>query len=479
MDSAQQIAAIRRDVAEIKRGRVTHRTVTVTASDPVTSKFSADLPDGQPLTGLSAPAEFLPAAGQDVTLRLEGATPLYEPAGIAGMSAGKLTSGAMTADVTLSGRFATALTGTRVELNALGLQKWDASNNLMVSITGSQNLMTGTYQTALTGRRIVTGASGNVGRVSFIAPNGVTGLVESFTSAESGDEATRLILPITTGTYWEGWNGVQFQTNERSLMSSGLMQFYYGGGGAGSQQFQVFEAANRGTGAATLPTSTLRLDIDPGHSSMVGPDGITGFDAQINALRMYVGDTVFEGSIDVVQHGIPDTDLRSPRMIFRSEPDGVGGVTYAAGLRFAVGPGGAGPRLAVTNTADTGYGPIWASEFVVSSTEVTKGEIDDLQGSPLAVVDAMRPRTYRRIADPGVQRDPDDTPEEPPPAELGPVEIGLVAEESPAEVLAPSGDAVNLYALGVITAASVQELAAMVRALDDRIGKLETDGSQP
>lgn len=83
MDSAQQIAAIRRDVAEIKRGRVTHRTVTVTAADPVTSKFSADLPDGQPLTGLTAPSQFLPAVGQEVTLRLEGATPIYDPAGIA------------------------------------------------------------------------------------------------------------------------------------------------------------------------------------------------------------------------------------------------------------------------------------------------------------------------------------------------------------------------------------------------------------
>jgi hypothetical protein len=63
---------------------------------------------------------------------------------------GKLTAGTMSADVVVGGRFATALTGARVEMNSLGFQKFDTDGvTKLISLTGTEALLTGTYKTAL------------------------------------------------------------------------------------------------------------------------------------------------------------------------------------------------------------------------------------------------------------------------------------------------------------------------------------------
>lgn len=79
----EQIAHMRSEIAELKSGRSTYRTAQVLTADAGTGTFSAALPTGETIAGLSAPVQFLPDPGQWVQLRLDGATPLYEPAGIA------------------------------------------------------------------------------------------------------------------------------------------------------------------------------------------------------------------------------------------------------------------------------------------------------------------------------------------------------------------------------------------------------------
>jgi hypothetical protein len=74
---------------------------------------------------------------------------------IGDMSVGKLTAGTMTADVVVSGRYTTALTGARTELNAVGLQIRNSSNTLLVNLDGTNNLVTGQLQTALSGTRLI------------------------------------------------------------------------------------------------------------------------------------------------------------------------------------------------------------------------------------------------------------------------------------------------------------------------------------
>lgn len=553
-DLVQRLAELRRDVAELQRGRVTHRLVQVTSADAGTSTFAADLPDGQPLAGLSAPPQFLPAPGEWVRLRLEGATPIYDPAGIAedavtgreiapgavdtgqlspavtttltaangktkatwsqlspvemtptptggpgdiwyrldgfglgrvtemfeyrdgvwgsrqlndtvvaSLTAGKLVAGTVSADITIAGRFATALTGTRVEVNALGFQAWNGSTQT-VSITGSTNLLTGTLKTATSGRRIEMMATGNTGRASFIAPDGTTGLVESWTQT-SGEEAIRLAMPLST-TDWGGWNGISFQTNDRAYLATGYMLSLYGGGSTGTQAFEVGETTTRGTTAAG-PTWTTRILADPGRSAIYGPNGSSSFEAQTSVLRMFVGDVNFEGSVDVVRHGVADTLKRSPRLLFRGE-----GGTVGHYIKFIAEADSTSPRLEIRNSADTAYGTV-RGLFEQNSAREGKTNIADFTATSDALLDKFRPRVYQRLM-------------EDMPGGLGPLEVGFVADELPTEVLSADGSAVQVYSLATVALAGVKWLrarlnvqAGRITTLENRVAKLETIAGAP
>lgn len=92
---------------------------------------------------------------------------------IGDLSVGKLTAGALTATVTLSGIFRTAATGRRMEIDSAGWRAYKTDGTTKVAelnITGETMLMTGTYQSGISGERInllpdgtmrVYGASGS------------------------------------------------------------------------------------------------------------------------------------------------------------------------------------------------------------------------------------------------------------------------------------------------------------------------------
>lgn len=92
-----QIADLRQQVAQLQRERVTYRVTEVTATDPVSSTFTATLPDGGDLGGVAAPAQFLPEVGDLVRLTLVGATPIYEPERVA---SGSVTANMINGDGT-------------------------------------------------------------------------------------------------------------------------------------------------------------------------------------------------------------------------------------------------------------------------------------------------------------------------------------------------------------------------------------------
>jgi hypothetical protein len=79
-----------------------------------------------------------------------------DDAKIASLSAGKITVGTLVADVTISARIKTANTGARIELNTIGVQGFDSGNNNTITLAAADGsaLITGTYQTGLTGARI-------------------------------------------------------------------------------------------------------------------------------------------------------------------------------------------------------------------------------------------------------------------------------------------------------------------------------------
>jgi hypothetical protein len=74
----QRLAALETAVAGLQRGRTTHKVATVTAVDDTAGTFSVSLPEGQTITGVDD-RDAPPTVGQQVRLRLEGATILYEP----------------------------------------------------------------------------------------------------------------------------------------------------------------------------------------------------------------------------------------------------------------------------------------------------------------------------------------------------------------------------------------------------------------
>jgi hypothetical protein len=430
-----QVEELFRMVAALEKRRVTHRTVEVTAADDGTSTFTAETPDGQQLTPVDAPAQFLPEAGQTVTLRMEGATPIYDPTGVAigaigdrevsSISADYIGAGLLTGEIALANRITTALEGARVEFNPLGFQKFLADGTLTISLTGDENLLTGIFKTAVSGRRVEIGASGNVGRVSMIAADGTESVLESYT--EGGTESIRMVVP--TAGAWEAWNGIQFQSNDRGYLSTGTLDV------AVSSQLVIAWAANDGS-AGVQPTRSNRLTLDE------------------TTVRFYPGALASEGSVDIQRHNVADTRLRSPRLTLRAE-----GGNHASHIKYVVDGDLTDPRIEVTNTADSGYGAIWASAFTVSSTEAGKTEIADLStDTALTRLRAMRVRTYRRLMDEGA---------------LGPVEIGLVAEEAPDEVVVGQREAINLYSMSAITVAGLQRVFAILDNARTRVITLE------
>lgn len=520
---SEQIGRVQQQVNALKKERVTYRTAQVTATG--TDTFTADVEGAGVLDGIPAPPSFLPAVGDTVTLNLIGATPQYQPVRIGedsvsytelapavtadmllfqsnattalaaangknkvtysllapsgsgtvagdpwfqrdgtgvvtgswewdgdswevrkfgdavlnSLTAGKITAGTINADVTVAGRFTTALTGQRRELNSVGFQAYNASNTLTVNIDGTTNLLTGVLKTALTGQRIEIGANALSGRIDFFGSDGSTGLIEAYADG-AGTESIRLTERLS-GT-WYAWNGVQFQTNERAWISSGRIDTIFGGSGAGSKEFTVQYATTSGSNH-TLPTRSNRL--------LVANDSI----------RMWVGAESTDGSVDVVPHGVVDSRLRSPKILFRAE-----GGSHGSHIKYVVNGDLTSPRLEVTGTDDASFGAIWAAAFTVSSSEVGKTEIADLStDSAFDQLRAMRVRTWRQPQGNGRHSD---------------VRIGLVAEEAPASVVEGEAQAVNLYSLtGLIlaglqrTIARVLDLGQDVNALKARVAVLE------
>lgn len=77
----EQLGAVKGRVARLEGERVTYRQVEVLAVDPA-GFITVDV-DGQPLSGIEWPAQFLPVVGDRVTVPVEGATPKFLPNAIA------------------------------------------------------------------------------------------------------------------------------------------------------------------------------------------------------------------------------------------------------------------------------------------------------------------------------------------------------------------------------------------------------------
>lgn len=519
----EQIAGLRRQVADLRKGRVTYRAATVTAVDTASSTFTADVAGAGTTSGIDSEPSFLPAVGDTVRLTLFGAKAVYQPHRIGedavgyteltstvsgditygtttattalstangknrvtystldpsgsgtvagdpwfkrdattgvvtgswewtgsawqsrsygdqvlnGLTAGKITAGTINADVLVAGQVATGTSGQRSGINSLGLFAYNAAGTKTVDLNGVSNLITGTMQTALTGRRIVTGAAGTTGEITFYPSSGTaTSYLRSFTET-LGVEALQLGLTSGQASDSPLWNRLNINSDEWTNLRSNKIDLNYLNGGV----FVVRELSSRNTSAA----QTVRMQIDAGSSLMFAPDNATAYQLSNGAHTFYPASSSSSGWIKVRPNLISDSNFRTPYLEFATDNNGVTGAgAYTGVMKVTVRTGGTNPTFQFRNGADTAWWGLEALSFVQSSSREFKTGISDYATEALPAVRQTKVRRYLVANDPAER-------------------IGLIAEESPTDILGPDHNSIDLYQMIALLWKAIQELDAKI-----------------
>lgn len=434
--------------------------------------------------------------------QVTGSTVQVADGDIASLNVGKLTAGTMSADVVMAGRFATALTGARVEVNSLGVQGFQSDGvTKWLSLTATESLLTGTYKTALSGRRIEMGAGGALGEIDFYAPDGTKTLVRAFTEPNTGVESIQMAVPIGANagaSYDFLWNRIHLNSDEWAQFRANKLDLYFGTSGA----YILRMTPDRGE------TIVNRLQVDSSAYSYWDAAGVERF--KIDAATMLLWDANGKGRIgfdgssmtlwdqsgnvrvsitsgaSVLYDGTGSTTARltinngsdvwwqwggvASRMLLR--PGSFPGCStrvqlmndfnYGVVLRNVSASDGSASRLDVMDANESVYERISAAGFDVSSAAAGKTGIGDWSGDAMAVLGRARPRTYRRRHGRGSTLHGEPTGRAP----RGAKEIGLVAEEAPAELLGQDGQRIDLYAMTTLAVAALQQIHGRLAALE-------------
>lgn len=422
---------------------------------------------------------------------------------IGSVSVGKLTAGVINAEVTISGRIATALTGKRVEMNSIGFQGWDTANNQTISLDGVNNLLVGRYRSAVSGRRLEMGSSGVLGEIDFYAPDATLAYVRAYTES-AGVESIQMGVP-KTGVASALWNKVHVNSDEWTNIQANRISFMYGATtGTRSGLLNIFQTPDKGV----TTTARLAMDLDSFHlyddtgierfmhdgNGMVFKNWSDGaftifergrssfveaakFTINNTAIDFYIGNTQEFRIFDRLNGGgisnrfkITDTDLwwqwndgtstYNARMLFRPASVLSGGQTtpgiqlvnnsnFGVLLRGYVDAGGGNPRLEVRSVSDTTFVQVYASGFPVQSSRTVKTEIEDIGFSAIEKLRPLRAKSFVRKETqvPEIGFEAEDLPDE----------MRIDSENGPFWDLAPS--------LAVTIAALVE--------IDQRVAKLE------
>lgn len=134
-------------------------------SDTPTQVVSLDVFDGAIGTAKLADAAITTAKINDLAVN---------NAKIGDLSVGKLTAGILSVAVTLSGIIRTATTGARSEIDAAGIRLYNTGGTNTVNLNAADGsvLVTGQYQTALSGQRLVLNPGGGTPDTINVYPSG-------------------------------------------------------------------------------------------------------------------------------------------------------------------------------------------------------------------------------------------------------------------------------------------------------------------
>lgn len=362
---------------------------------------------------------------------------------IGNMAVGKLTAGIMSADITVSGRFTTALTGARVEMNSLGLQKFAADNSPLVSITGSEALLTGRYRSGTSGRRIEMGTVGSTGEISFYAPDNAKSFFRSYSDPTEAREGLQL------GTTVAGapgiWNSVFYNQQEWASYHTKIHDFVY------QDRWAVAQTTNRGSSYG------YRLFMGTGEFALRG--GLLG-DTNVYWQYEFLTGAVNQRFGSGARYGIGDGFAgQSPSFTLVAQ-DGFGNVIRSTST-------GNGAWFDVRNIFDTAFAGLRGDNFQINSDMRGKTDIVDAAiPAALSQIDAIRPRKYKR-------KHSGDRPRLDDNGEMvgvikgeGPDEVGVIAQELPDSIAVNNGDGQEMgYSVGswlLLLTVAVQQLNAQL-----------------
>lgn len=370
---------------------------------------------------------------------------------IGNVAVGKLTAGTMTADVIMSGRFCTALTGARTEVNSLGFQKFDSSGNKVISLTSTESLFSGTFQTGSSGRYITIGAGGTTGIMNFYAPNGQHAYITAYTEPQAPNyESLQMCLDMG-GHYL--WNAINIDNIPQIAYHSAWHEFGMTVGG----QFNIGQYTNNTSFGAGL---IYRMQINGAGFQYTRPGGQRPITIAENATNNAIVLAPSSGGYMELWNDAGQAGNSARLVLFQA--GAIGGTmmkNYSS-------------HMEIRQVSDTLFADIVASAFTIGSDADSKTNIQDVTLDAVGKVKALRPRSYQRKQ--GKDKKGNDQPP-------GPVEIGLIAQEAPPEILGGSTTSdgqltINTYAYTTLVAAGLQQGLAALDALTARVDILERKG---
>jgi hypothetical protein len=222
-----------------------------------------------------------------------------DDAKIATVSAGKITVGTLSADITVSSRIKTANTGARAELNSGGLQAFNSSGAQTVNISATDGAATiaGLFQTGLTGQRIVIDPGGTSPTFYYYPP---TGSNYAYINAPAGVSGTIGSLGINSGNFPSPYNASKLVSTRAWMTDTGgymqvidNTQSTYGASiTAGTDQVYMVTTDNVDVSYMQITKSTAYIVVNTGNTA--NPDGQLVLDS-IQAKLQYSNSTAGGG----------------------------------------------------------------------------------------------------------------------------------------------------------------------------------------
>lgn len=416
-----------------------------------------------------------------ITNKANIGTAVIDSASISSLNAAKITTGIMKSSLN------TTVNGASVPVWQIDLAGNATFNNgtFRGTVTGS-SIVGSSYKTSslTTDRRIEMGIAGLLGEINFYSGDGDKTFVRSYTES-SGLEAIQ--FGVSAGR--DGlWNRINYNSQGYSNYRSWKHEFVfttndtapYSGDGfwhvldndRSNSEFKERLKIDSGGTWSYYPTGGWHNVYSQ------NPDGTTYQRTRINDTSVYFSwDRQNAGYLDFGNLIRADT---SPFIGMILEAG------YGSKIYHRSSTTGASARIEFVNEGANAYRPLWASAFTVSSAQAGKREITDYEGGALAKLKTTKVKKYRRKVGnvvsgekpdrsfpketKGATRLADKAPNEVPANVgeeiLGPVELGLIAEEAPSEIVIKyddgSGPGIDLYQMNTMLLAALQELAAEV-----------------